>query len=79
MSYWRDQIRSAGRINDTPAKQAMRTLTVQAWLEERAYSHWPRHSEATRKLEVKYQSQLLSKQFTRAEIIYALRAEFYND
>jgi hypothetical protein len=69
---WRDQIRTAARVNDTLQKRQMRHDIYIAWLENRVYSVWPKQPHDKRMPEMRWHAAALSQMFTRREITLAL-------
>lgn len=72
-SNWREDIHAIRRQGDTQAHSEQRSATMQAWLENRAYSTWPRiETWEVRILQMRWQSKLMAQVFTAKEIHYAL-------
>lgn len=73
MSNWREDIHAIRRTGDTQAHADQRGATMQAWLENRAYSTWPKIATwEVRVAQMRWQSKLISSVFNAKEIHYAL-------
>lgn len=73
MSNWREDVHGIRRHGDTQAHTEQRGATMQAWLENRAYSTWPKiETWEVRVKQIRWQSQLMRQVFTSKEIHYAL-------